>query len=595
MFYYPTVLQRHSGCFSTIWLVATKGIRVPRRDFLKVNVISTCDDIMNYVLEQVAPPRPELPRPRFSLYLSSQLQYGVVVVFHRQCAIFLEELQTVVGQLIKQKTSRKIDMDRDGRKAVDFADALSLLEEAEGAPDPLFGVMYMQETTPSPNTLLQMGREYLRESSPEHPEMSPTPSAAEVESGITASPDRITLRETEPVGIPVAEFEGEELSDQHPDTLDLLLAQTDNFPEEGFEMPRGEVTPGDGEREVERGGRDEAPERDGTKELPGSPVESQPTVPSREDAVLTPQEGSNLPGEKPGPPSDQVTPVSGATVPSPPSGAERERPPPPPEDEPPAKVRAKRKRQLIFFDSETQINPEVLQQQIDDPLIETEPPLYPPSPSHLRPSPAELFNNPCSVLPEPVLFLWKRTANIHPVSDPDLRVGGERRTESSDSEKERDREMVQMLEMVEATEVPRDVAEPEFFNISEHGSLLLEASDQRETSREISPMYASEREGSTISRSAFALRDIPEVLDELAGIAAAESSGPLPDFPKHETAPVGFWSLLPPDADRRTVSNSFQRLLETLSARSVRVEQDEPYGDMLIFPGPNYEDVHVTF
>lgn len=44
---------------------------------------------MNYVLEQVPPPRPGLPRPRFSLYLSSQLQYGVIVVYHRQCAILL--------------------------------------------------------------------------------------------------------------------------------------------------------------------------------------------------------------------------------------------------------------------------------------------------------------------------------------------------------------------------------------------------------------------------------------------------------------------------------------------------------------------------
>lgn len=46
---------------------------------------------MNYVLEQVPPPRPGLPRPRFSLYLSSQLQFGVVVVYHRQCAILLGE------------------------------------------------------------------------------------------------------------------------------------------------------------------------------------------------------------------------------------------------------------------------------------------------------------------------------------------------------------------------------------------------------------------------------------------------------------------------------------------------------------------------
>ncbi|XP_027142913.1 meiotic recombination protein REC8 homolog [Larimichthys crocea] len=167
-------------------LVATKGIRVPRRDFLKVNVTSTCDDIVSYVLEQVPPPQPGLPRPRFSLYLSSQLQYGVVLVYHKQCAIFLEDIQSAVGQLVKQKTSQKIDMDDHSRQTLDFPDALSLLEETEGAPDPLFGVM--QDAMPSPNTLIQvhaqMGRDYLRETSPEHPEPArPAAADAALDSG----------------------------------------------------------------------------------------------------------------------------------------------------------------------------------------------------------------------------------------------------------------------------------------------------------------------------------------------------------------------------------------------------------------------------
>ena len=48
-------------------------------------------DIMDYVLVRVPPPTPGLPKPRFSLYLSSQLQYGVVVVYHRQCGFLLGE------------------------------------------------------------------------------------------------------------------------------------------------------------------------------------------------------------------------------------------------------------------------------------------------------------------------------------------------------------------------------------------------------------------------------------------------------------------------------------------------------------------------
>lgn len=54
-------------------------------------IVLSSVDVMSYVLEQVPPPYPGLPRPRFSLYLSSQLQYGIILVYHRQCAILLGE------------------------------------------------------------------------------------------------------------------------------------------------------------------------------------------------------------------------------------------------------------------------------------------------------------------------------------------------------------------------------------------------------------------------------------------------------------------------------------------------------------------------
>ena len=49
------------------------------------------NDIMDYVLVRAPPLQPGLPRPRFSLYLSFLLQYGVIIVYHRQCAILLGE------------------------------------------------------------------------------------------------------------------------------------------------------------------------------------------------------------------------------------------------------------------------------------------------------------------------------------------------------------------------------------------------------------------------------------------------------------------------------------------------------------------------
>ncbi|XP_053288304.1 meiotic recombination protein REC8 homolog [Pleuronectes platessa] len=611
MFYYPAVLTHQTGCFSTIWLVATKGIRVTRRDFLKVNVKSTCDDIMNYLLQRVPPPRPGLPRPRFSLYLSSQLQYGVILVYHRQCAILLEEVHTIVGQLVKHKKSKEIDIEEQNRQALLLPDALSLLEEAEGALDPLFGVMHMQEAMPSPSALMQIAEEYLRESSPELSEgSSPSPpagaprprppaaAAAAQDIGMTSSSDSITLREPNPLFIPIPEFEGVELVDHDLDTVDLLMAQADHFPEGDLETLRDEVPPGEQEREMERGGGDEEQDKDRTKETTGSTTELQPTVLSGEEPTLLPQEEPVVSEERPGPPRGHITPVSEPVLPPPPSAGKRGRPSlgsqvlPPPEVK---RRRRRRKRQLVFFDPETQIPQEALQQQIDNPLTETRRPPR-PLPSVAQSSAADLLNNPCTFLPEEVLSLWQQAAKISPLSGSDLQVG-ERGPESTDSEKERDREMVEVSEREEERlelsprEVQRDLEEQEN-DISGLGTLSLEGSDQKERSREISPMHSLEKEGSIVSRSVSVLQDIPEVVDEFLERPAAESPGLLPD--EDESAPVLFQSLLPPEADRPTVSIIFQKLLGIASSRKVRVKQREPYGDIWITPGPNYRDVLQT-
>ncbi|XP_075897374.1 meiotic recombination protein REC8 homolog [Nelusetta ayraudi] len=109
MNFYPPVLG-HNGTFSTVWLVATKGRKVTRREILRVGVKSTCENLIDYVLGRVLPPEAGLPRPRFSLYLSSQLQYGVVVVFHRQCALLLEDLQSFMFKMSKMGTVQMIDL-----------------------------------------------------------------------------------------------------------------------------------------------------------------------------------------------------------------------------------------------------------------------------------------------------------------------------------------------------------------------------------------------------------------------------------------------------------------------------------------------------
>ncbi|XP_054638691.1 meiotic recombination protein REC8 homolog isoform X2 [Dunckerocampus dactyliophorus] len=566
MFYYPVVLRRHTGCFSTIWLVATGGIRVPRREFLKVNVKRTCDDIMDYLLEQVPPPHPSLPRPRFSLYLSSQLQYGIILVFHRQCAILLEELQSFLSQLLKQRKSRQLDMDDQGRQVLLLPDALSHLEDAEGAPDPLFGVM--DDRPASVTALMEMAEAHLQRASPH--ELTPRPLAAP--KGITASPETITLRETELGTAPAAQFEGPDLAGDVATTLELLMAQPDDFL---GDMDRRGVAPAEAEVERER-----APPRG--REMDREPTqptfELQPMTASSQDATLLSQDE---PRGIPPPIEDELTPVVSTPVLSPmATTAARSAKT---EAAPLSGVRVPKRRssrQLIFFDPETQISQETMQRQIRDPLMETKAPTLLPPLSQRRKSAGELLGAPCNVLPEELLSLWKQAATITPVAATELRPreGG---AESSDSERDRERELLAEKELPRP-EVPTGAAELDMIDISGPGS--LEVSAQQEVSREVSPVYPADQD---VSKSISTLPDIPEV-EELG--RASKSVGLLSRLEERQERATLFHTLLPLEADRRTVSNVFQKLLGLLSSRKLCVEQDTPYGDILITPGPNFEE-----
>ncbi|XP_057691328.1 meiotic recombination protein REC8 homolog isoform X2 [Corythoichthys intestinalis] len=521
-------------------LAATRGVPVPRRECLKVNVRQTCEDIISYILEQVPPPQPHLPRPRFSLYLSSQLQYGVVVVYHRQCVIFLQELQSIIGQLLKYRGTSEINMKTSGKKTLVLAD------EADMLMDPLFGAI--DELLPSPGVLPMDKR---LDVSPEMPGPSQMSSSSS-SSKITASPRKITMREPEPA-LTLPEFQGEDLTDNVLDIIDILMAQDDNFL---GELDRPVAAPG-AEQEGER-----APE-------PGTDatLEVDPTSAAGRDVTSLPQDGPTemLPQEEPTemaqPPADQVTPSSAP----PPSLSISDT-----EDT----TRKRKGRQLIFFDPRTQIPHKELEKQLKDPLLETRVrPLLPPESLRLKTA-SELLCEPCGVLPEELLFLWRQAATITPVDDTELR-----QTDVQSSDSDLERENLVVAEQREASiEMPRDVAEPGAPEISGPTSMPLEASGTSESTREVSPLYLSEPDRSRRGTTPQSISEIPEDLEML------EEEG--------KENVVLFHDLLPPDADRRSVSKNFQKLLEILSTKKLRAEQAEAFGDILILPGINYTEEH---
>ncbi|XP_061145057.1 meiotic recombination protein REC8 homolog [Syngnathus typhle] len=557
MFYEPVILRRGSGSFATIWLAATRGTAISRREFLKVNVASTCNDIMSYILVQVLPPQPDLPRPRFSLYLSAQLKYGVVVVYHHQCAILLKDLESIVDQLLKHSRSKTLDLGGPGRQMMLSTDALSHLNEIDGPLDPFFGEM--AEFLPSANALMQEEQSPERRASSTEHEATPTGFASS-ESRHTASPQDITIAEPRPAGALQPEFFDEELEPASTDTLDFLMGQNDNFLDDLLRAPEEEakMSPGK-EVEVVRE-REPELERDTT----ASTLNVDPASVSSRDRTLPTQ-------DEPRPLADQQTPV-GVSPPSlslPTAMAQI----PDSEDVPrPEETAPKRKRgrQLIFLDPHTQLSRDEMESQIQNPLTETRVrPFLPPESWRLKRA-EELLSEPCGVFPEDLMLLWRQATTITPMVETEA-WPQDRATESSGSKKD-----LGIGFDSSAREVQKDGAEQEEAHEgSGPGSFPLEAADQQEGSRNVSPIYPLEQESRTRSSSS------------LGGITEMPESRPLLEEEQEKT--LLFTSLLPPEPDRRTVSVLFQKLIVTLATGRLTAEQAEPCGEIVIRPGPNYD------
>ncbi|XP_073705565.1 meiotic recombination protein REC8 homolog [Garra rufa] len=598
MFFYPTVLNHRTGCFATIWLAATKGRKISRRDLLQVNVQRTCCDIMDYVLVRVPPPLSGLPRPRFSLYLSSQLQYGVVFVYHRQCEFLLEETQLAIDRLLRLNLKFNIDMrDEESRQTHMIPDAAALFDETEGARDPFFGVMETGYGLPSPSSLIQRMEEVLPEQVPSSRE--PTPPS----DGITASQESITLTEREPDIIPEPEFEGADL--QETNMIELLLEQPDHFlereDERQLEIDRErEQIEKETEEDREPGMPDEreqeraALEREAARDLTTSVSLdlAQITGASSQEVVLLPEEDLRLPMEMPVLEEREKTPVS-VPIPSPPPGEEeirgvepereravRERSP----DLEPAAVRPespiegrKRRRQLRFIDENTQISQQEMRAQIDDVETETRP-LALVKPPFEKKGAKELLENPCMSLPPEILALWKQAAVVRPIPPSQQRrelpvaeeIPEREQERPEPGEREEDREL-------SSKEIPREMLESGLFQQeTPASSVVLETTD-----KDFSPLETPELRRSPVPQIPFGLEGIPEErLREMEDITQQIEEQPRPEdiIEGLET----FHSLLPPEPTRRIVAQLFWRLLEQILAGQVTVQQDEPYGDIII-------------
>ncbi|XP_049468979.1 meiotic recombination protein REC8 homolog isoform X1 [Panthera uncia] len=576
MFYYPNVLQRHTGCFATIWLAATRGSRLVKREYLKVNVVKTCEEILDYVLVRVQPPLPGLPRPRFSLYLSAQLQIGVIRVYSQQCQYLVEDIQHILERLHRAQLQIRIDMVETDLPSLLLPNRLAMMETLEDAPDPFFGMMSVDPTLPSPFSIPQI-RHLLEAATPERlleeipPEVPMEPTKPDRIPVTVLPPEAITLQEPEPIRM--LQIEGErDLPEVSRRDLELLIAEE----EEAILLE----------------------EREEYKEEPRA-LEGDTILPSLSPPALAQVEGAAEPLPVPVPEElkpaawepeallTEVTPPPELRLPAPPSPEQRRPPVAPYPGVPPA--RRRRRRQLLFWDKETQISREKFREQLQTRAHCWECPKAQPPERTIR-SPTELFRTPTHSgwLPPELLSFWTRCAQPPPEA---LR---RRPPWEPEEEAEEERRRTEALSDIEVLREAQEPSGPLMLS----SELSLEAAEEEKTRISLIPSEERWAWAEAERPEAPALPVVPELPEvpmelplelplepELLSLEAVYRAVAQELQANREP---DFSSLVSPLSPRRVAARAFYLLLVLAAQQILRVEQEKPYGRLLMQPGPRF-------
>nr|AAS20426.1 meiosis specific sister chromatid cohesion protein [Rattus norvegicus] len=585
MFYYPNVLQRHTGCFATIWLAATRGSRLVKREYLKVNVVKTCEEILNYVLVRVQPPMPGLPRPRFSLYLSAQLQIGVIRVYFQQCQYLVEDIQHILEHLHRAQLRIRIDMEEADLPSLLLPNCLAMMETLEDAPEPFFGTMSVDPTLPSPFDIPQI-RHLLEAATPEKireetlPEATPEPRKPDRTLAMVQSPEVITLQEAEPIRM--LRIEGEQdLPEISRGDLDLLIAEEDDAilleeRQRGRLLRQRRASPP----------LDESKEEPRALEGDGLVSSLSPPAPAQVEGIREPlpdqafpPEVQKMPGWEPGVLLTEVTPPQELRLPAPPSIEKR----PPSPQRPPR--RRRRGRQLLFWDKETQISREKFEEQLQTGAHCCEYPVVQPPKRKLM-SPAELFRTPTlsGWLSPELLALWTHCAQVPPRM---LRQRPQLETEETVEEERRKTEALSEIEVLREAQEPSGP-------LMLSSELSLEVAEEEKSRTSFIPpeerWWAWIEERQPEPPALPMLPELPEVPMEMPPGPELSSEAVLRAVALELQAnrEPDFSSLVPPLSSRKLASRVFYLLLVLSAQKILLVDQQKPYGRLLIRLGPKF-------
>uniref|UniRef100_A0A5S6QIA0 Rad21_Rec8_N domain-containing protein n=1 Tax=Trichuris muris TaxID=70415 RepID=A0A5S6QIA0_TRIMR len=105
MFYSLNILARKDGKFSIVWLAATRANKLSKKQCQAVDLCYSCIELCKHIPSSNRVKGAE----RFSLYLCSQLMFGIVVIFGKKHEYLLRELECMIYE-IRQKTLRCLQL-----------------------------------------------------------------------------------------------------------------------------------------------------------------------------------------------------------------------------------------------------------------------------------------------------------------------------------------------------------------------------------------------------------------------------------------------------------------------------------------------------
>nr|XP_060638878.1 meiotic recombination protein REC8 homolog [Anolis sagrei ordinatus] len=466
---------------------------------------------------------------------------------------------------------------------------MAIMEALEEAPDPFFGLM--EPMLPSPIGIPHV-RYILEAPTPEKTPLGASPSPQRrrtTEPHITISPDAITLKEAEPIMLLTIEGE-QDLPEITAREIDMLVEQ------EGFQVALGEedAFPSPRRRRAEEESAEKARQQEPFLSLELSPPTGIKEVSSAaKDTGLALTEEALLLGEAPLLPLE-MTPI--------PEGPKMPPPPPSPlvsprlerpsrsspellllEYEPSPTRPRRRRRQLRYIDDITQISREDFQEQIDNIQAQCQSLDMVLLPAKRQKMATDLLGMATYGWMHPTLQgLWSEHAKLQRMDYARQRALEKQAQRAEEEEIVQKAEVLSELEGLRAAE---EVSVPP--TASSEISLETTGEEQRP-----SLVISEDRIPLEPEEAALAVvPELPEISFELPlekDLISLDYVHRLISSKLEQVGEIEFSHLVPLTTSRLVVSRFFYMCLVLSATQQVRLEQAEPYGPILIRPGPGF-------